>query len=290
MDRRPDDKMSEAQVFADYTKVNKLVAVLYGDMHNIARGFAYLQHFSLSSATDECEGSGVQSAQSTNFNTGNLNPASIGNNSTGDQYKWDWLYTAIRKTNVILEGVRKYKTPDNPLSTGDLNVRLGETYFFRGYYHFLCVRLYGEIVYMAHAGDITEDMNYKRESFHVIADKICKDMDSAIALLPANQPNADFFRAEKGAALSVKAIVRWMQATPYTMVVLFPAAKIASVKIMAINPNAGPLPAMQPKLLWICKVPMADPAIPYMPNIPPVILSAALTIRYIPGCGKCFMI
>lgn len=214
LDRRPDDKMTEAQVFSDYTKVNKLVAVLYGDMHNVARGFAYLQHFSLSSATDECEGSGVQSGQSTNFNVGNLNPASIGNNSTGDQYKWDWLYTSIRKANVILEGVRKYKTPDNPLSAGDLNVRLGETYFFRAYYHFLCVRLYGEIVYMDHAGDITEDMNYKRESFHVIADKICKDMDSAIALLPVNQPNADFFRAEKGAALAVKAIVRWMQATP----------------------------------------------------------------------------
>jgi hypothetical protein len=214
LDKKPDDKMTEEQVFIDYTKVNKLVAVLYGDMHNVARGYAYLQHFSLSSCTDECEGSGVQSAQSTNFNIGNINPASIGTNATGDQYKWDWLYRSIRKANIILEGVRKYKTPDNPLSAGDLNIRLGETYFFRAYFHFLCVRLYGEIVYMDHAGEIGDDLNYKRESFHVIAEKICKDMDSAINLLPANQPNADFFRAEKGAALAVKAIVRWMQATP----------------------------------------------------------------------------
>lgn len=214
LDRRPDDKMTEAQVFTDYTKVNKLVAVLYGDMHNVARGFAYLQHFSLSSCTDECEGSGVQSAQSTSFNIGNINPASIGTQSTGDQYKWDWLYQSIRKTNIIIEGVAKYNTPDNPLNAGDLNIRLGETYFFRAYYHFLAARLYGEIVYLDHAGNINGDMGYTRESFHTIADKICKDMDTAITLLPINQPNADFFRAEKGTALAVKAIVRWMEATP----------------------------------------------------------------------------
>ena len=214
LDKRPDDAMFEDQVFTDYTKVNRFVAALYGDMHNVARGFAYLQHFSLSSCTDECEGSGVQSAQSTTFNIGNLNPASIGTQSTGDQYKWDWLYTSIRKANLILEGVRQYKTPDNPLNAGDLNIRLGETYFFRGYYHFLCARLYGEIVYMDYAGDITDNQNYTRESFHVIADKICKDMDTAISLLPVNQLDADFFRADKGTAMSIKAIVRWMEATP----------------------------------------------------------------------------
>src|ERR1044072_7565609 len=73
LDRKPDDQMTEAQVFGDYEKVNKLVTDLYSDLHSRARGLAFIQHFSLSALTDECRGSTVENGQSRTFNTGGWN-------------------------------------------------------------------------------------------------------------------------------------------------------------------------------------------------------------------------
>lgn len=210
LDRKPDDQMTEQQVYSDYDKVNKEVTDLYGDLHSRSRGLAFLQNFSLSAITDECRGSTVENGESRTYNTGGWNPST----QPGGGFKWSDCYSTIRVANLILEGVRKYKTPDNPQNAGDLNIRLGEVYFMRAYYHYLVARLYGEIPYMDHTVDPNGNMNFKRESFHAIVEKICKDCDSAIALLPVAQPDVQFARADKGAALALKAIVRWMAATP----------------------------------------------------------------------------
>lgn len=210
LDRKPDDQMTEQQVFADYEKVNKLITDLYGDLHSRARGLAFLQHFSLSAITDECRGSTVENGQSRTFNTGGWNPS----DQPGSGYKWADIYSTIRIANLIITGVRKYETPDNPLNKGDLAIRLGETYFMRAYYHYLAARLYGEIPYIDYLVDPNGDLSIKQETFHTIVEKISADCDSAIALLPVNQTDPQFGRAEKGTALALKAIVRWMAATP----------------------------------------------------------------------------
>jgi hypothetical protein len=210
LDRKPDDQMTEQQVFNDYEKVNKLVTDLYGDLHSRSRGLAFLQNFSLSAITDECRGSTVENGESRTFNTGGWNPSS----QPGGGYKWSDIYSTIRIANLILTGVRNYNTPDNPLNKGDLSIRLGETYFMRAYYHYLAARLYGEIPYIDYLVDPNGNMSVQQNTFHEVVDKICKDCDSAIALLPVNQTDPQFARAEKGTALALKAIVRWMAATP----------------------------------------------------------------------------
>jgi len=210
LNRKPDDQMTEQQVFNDYEKVNKLVTDLYGDLHSRSRGLAFLQHFSLSAITDECRGSTVENGQSRAFNTGGWNPSEL----PGSGYKWADIYSTLRIANQILTGVRLYKTPDNPLNKGDLDIRMGETYFMRAYYHYLAARLYGEIPYIDYLIDPNGDMAIKQETFHTIVEKISADCDSAIALLPVNQTDPQFGRAEKGTALALKAIVRWMAATP----------------------------------------------------------------------------
>src|SRR5438132_7534775 len=139
LNRKPDDQMTEQQVFTDYEKVNKLITDLYGDLHSRSRGLAFLQNFSLSAITDECRGSTVENGQSRAFNTGGWNPS----DQPGTGYKWADIYSTIRVANLILYGVRHYNTPDNPLNNGDLSIRLGETYFMRAYYHYLAARLYG---------------------------------------------------------------------------------------------------------------------------------------------------
>jgi hypothetical protein len=210
LDRKPDDQMTEQQVFSDYEKVNKLITDLYSDLHSRSRGLAFLQHFSLSAITDECRGSTVENGQSRSFNTGGWNP----NDQPGSGYKWADIYSTIRVANLILTGIRVYNTPDNPLNKGDLPIRMGEAYFMRAYYHYLAARLYGEIPYIDYLVDPNGDMNIKQETFHTIVEKIANDCDSAIALLPVNQTDPQFARVEKGTALALKAIVRWMAATP----------------------------------------------------------------------------
>lgn len=213
LDRKPDDQVDESQVFTRYNKVNQLVTDLYGGAKEANRPMALFYHFSASAITDECEGSIVEQGVTNNFNSGNWSPMGMPSNSDHGEYWWG-LYERIRRSNVILAGVEKYNTPDNPLQAGDLSKRLGETLFLRAYLHYLVVRMYGEAPYIDWAISPTETMDFKKESVHALVEKICADADAAYELLPDKWGSADFGRADKGACLGLKAMVRWMAATP----------------------------------------------------------------------------
>ena len=216
LDRAPDDKTTEQQVFTRYEKVDGLVSDLYANCKSANKPLIYFNHFSLSSISDECSASSHEGAIPHQFNVGNYGALQkMPNGSDAGQY-WNGLYSKIRKANIILEGVAKYNTPDNPQSgrDGDLNRRIGEVYFLRGYLHYLVLRAYGEAVYIDHVINPDDDMTFTKESFHTIADKICADADEALARVDASNGGNYFGRVDKGACLGLKAIVRWMQATP----------------------------------------------------------------------------
>ncbi|CAG5068432.1 hypothetical protein DYBT9623_01163 [Dyadobacter sp. CECT 9623] len=213
LDRRPDDQLDAEQVFTRYNKTNQLITDLYDNAKGSNSPLVFFSHFSTAPVTDEAEGSTAEGSLTNKFNTGDWNSNAMPDRSSRGQYWWD-LYDRIRKTNVILEGVRTYNTPDNPLQAGDLAKRLGETYFMRAYFHYLAARMYGEVVYMTRTISPTEPMDFKQESFHAIAAKISQDCDSAMALVPGSWGGADFGRVDKGACLGLKAIVAWMAATP----------------------------------------------------------------------------
>ena len=213
LDRKPDDQVDEAQVFSRYNKVNQLVSDLYAGAKQANRPMALFYHFSASAITDECEGSIVEQGVTNNFNSGNWSSMGMPSNSDHGEYWWG-LYERIRRANVILAGVDKYGTPDNPLQEGDLQKRIGETIFLRAYLHYLVIRMYGEAPYINWAISPTESMAFKKESVHALVEKICKDADAAYAILPAKWGGADFGRADQGACLGLKAMVRWMAATP----------------------------------------------------------------------------
>ena len=213
LERKPDDKMDEEQVFTRYDKVNALVIKVYDQAKSANKPMVFFNHFGTAPVTDECEGSTAEASLTNMFNSGAWSPMGMPDRSSCGQYWWD-LYSKIRNTNVILEGVRKYNTPDNVLNPGDLNMRLGETYFFRAYFHYLLIRMYGEVPYIDHAIDPQGEMDFKKESYHALVDKICADADSAYSRLPDQWQSSDFGRVERGACLGLKAMVRWMAATP----------------------------------------------------------------------------
>lgn len=216
LDRTPDDKTTEQQVFTRFDKVESLVTDLYAYAKYANRPLLYLNHFGISSISDECSASSHESAIPYQFWVGNYGPSQgMPSNSSYWQY-WDDLYTTIRSANIILEGVKKYNTPDNPQDgrVGDLRRRIGEVYFLRGYMHYLLIRAYGEAVYINRVINPGDDMTFEKESFHSMVDKICADADSAYARVDAWNGGQYFGRVDKGACLGLKAMVRWMAATP----------------------------------------------------------------------------
>ena len=214
LDRTPDDKTTEQQVFTRFDKVESLVTDLYAHAKYAQHPLVYFYHFGLSSISDECSASSHEGAIPHQYHVGNYGPSQGMPGSVG-QF-WDDLYYSIRSANIILEGVKKYNTPDNPQDgrEGDLRRRIGEVYFLRGYLHFLLARSYGEVVYMDRVVYPGDDMAFEKESFHSIIEKICADADSAYARVDAWNGGQYFGRVDKGACLGLKAMARWMAATP----------------------------------------------------------------------------
>lgn len=216
LDRMPDDKVTEEDVFTRYEEVEKLVTDLYSNAKSANQPLIFLNHFGSAAISDECSASSHESAIPHQFHISNYGPSQgMPSSSSCGQYWWD-LYAKIRKVNIILEGVAKYNTPDNPKEgrKGDLRRRIGEIYFMRGYLHWLVLRAYGEGVYVDYVVEPGDGMAYTKESFHTLADKICADADSAYNRVDAFYGGEFFGRVDKGACLGLKAIVRWMAATP----------------------------------------------------------------------------
>lgn len=56
LDRQPDNKLSEEQVFTNWDRVNGEANKLYRDMRDRDKGIVTLQDFSIAGITDEAKG------------------------------------------------------------------------------------------------------------------------------------------------------------------------------------------------------------------------------------------
>ncbi len=213
LDREPDNQITEEVAFSNWDKVNGMANKLYREMRDRDRGIVGLQDFSISGITDECKGTKVEQAIPDQFNFGSFGP-SIGMPSKANGIYWNDFYGSIRKANVFLAGVEKYKSPDNPLQPGDLKNRIAEAHFMRAYFHFLAARWYGDIVYMDYVADLSGDVNFVRQPWTEVLEKLIADLDFAIAELPARHLDIEYGRVDKGAAMALKAIVLYMNASP----------------------------------------------------------------------------
>ncbi len=213
LDRQPDNQIDEQTAFSNWDQVNGAANRLYRDMRDRDRGIVGLQDFSISGITDECKGTQVEQAIPDQFNFGSFGP-SIGMPSKANGMYWSDFYTSIRRANVFIAGVEKYKSPDNPLQPGDLKNRVAEAHFIRAYLHFLAARWYGDIVYMDHVADIAGDLKFVREPWPTFVKKIMEDLDFAINDLPVRHLDIEYGRVDKGAAMALKAIILYMNASP----------------------------------------------------------------------------
>lgn len=214
LDREKDDKKTAEEVFTRFEEVNKLVSHAYAKAKSANRPLVWLNHFGSAPITDECEGSNVEGNIPNLYNTGAWNADS---RLPGNENQfWSELYKSIRHINMTLEGIEKYKTPDDPQNGGALDKRIGELHFLRAYLHWILLRNYGEVVYIDYDIPADEIREFHKESAHAIADKIVADAqvayDKVQDIYGKNDEN--FARVDKGACLGLIAVTRWMVATP----------------------------------------------------------------------------
>lgn len=210
LDRRPDDQITEEETFERFEKAEAIVTHVYAQARDMERPIIYFTHFASAGITDECESQFKEDSEPTQFNIGNWTQELTRGND------WRTGFFAIRQINLFLEGVEKYNTPDDPLTPGKLDQRIGEAHFLRAYLHFLLMKKYGEIPYVDQVIYPDDNMWRTQESVQTLADKV--ENDCRIAMELVNESNAqsgtDFGRADKGACLGLIAWVRYLAATP----------------------------------------------------------------------------
>ncbi|WP_455637043.1 RagB/SusD family nutrient uptake outer membrane protein [Parabacteroides sp.] len=94
---------------------------------------------------------------------------------------WDGCYAAISRANTAIQGV-----PNTPnLSDTERSVLLGEAKFFRAFNYFYLVKSFGDVPLILEPYTSLENLYVSRTSVSEVYNQIVKDLEEAIAVLPA---------------------------------------------------------------------------------------------------------
>ncbi|WP_400263239.1 RagB/SusD family nutrient uptake outer membrane protein [Sphingobacterium sp. SG20118] len=124
-----------------------------------------------------------------------------------------WDYTTIRKINTAIHKVNE----STGLSSDVKNSVLGQALFMRAYMYFNMVRHHGGVPYITVPQDLKkDDLQTPRNTTKECFDLLIKDLDAAIALLPATieKGSEDYGRIDGNFAVAFKAKVLLYKASP----------------------------------------------------------------------------
>ena len=184
MDLSPKAQMSDAQVWSKASNFTLFANQFYGWTRDF-QGSNYM-----SSWTD-----GVHSdTRSDLVGTPNLNVYSAGTNSIpSTDSNYGTLYKRIYYTNLLLKNAESYE------AKADIATPMGEAYFFRAYFYFELVQIYGDVIYTDTPLDMDSEKLYgKRDDRLEVVRHCIDDLKKAVELLP--ELPAEDGRVAKGAA------------------------------------------------------------------------------------------
>ncbi len=207
LDRANTTQQQDEDIFSTFVMTDQVVNNLYRK----TRGpITYLSGQNMSSATDESKDASSWMA-SMRFNNGSW---SGNNNPIGNT--WRDNYVAIRQANQIIEGVEKYKTPDDPNNPGYLNNRIGEVYFLRAWFLAEQIRQFGGAIIVTSTIDQNdqEALNRPRDTYDACVAQIIADCNEAYERVEFEYPANQVGRVTKGACLALKARMLLFSASP----------------------------------------------------------------------------
>lgn len=184
MDLSPKAQLSDTQVWSQATNFSLFANQFYGWTRDF-QGSDYM-----CSWTD-----GVHSdTRSDLVATPNLNVYSAGSNSIpSTDGNYGTLYKRIYYTNLLLKNAEEFEPK------ADIAIPMGEAYFFRAYFYFELVQIYGDVIYTDTPLDMDSEKMYgKRDDRLEVIRHCVDDLKKAVELLP-EMPTEDG-RVAKGAA------------------------------------------------------------------------------------------
>lgn len=210
--------LTETDVFTNAQYTDQFLTDIYGDLLPVVpqtgnKGMRWRgQDALLEVATDNGSSNLSPSASFRYFNSGSWSPTS----NTFSTDDWELCWSAIRSCNLFLSHI-----DDVPLDSEyqfdetTRDIRKGEALFLLAFNYAELAKQFGGLPLIDKPVSITdEDMNLPRSTFDETIAFITGLCDQAAGYLPDVQPEADYGRATKGAALALKARMLLYAASP----------------------------------------------------------------------------
>lgn len=197
----PNDKLSPDVIWENEILLNGYVLPWYNGMDN---GFSTLVTTLMAGLGSEYEPwygdqltVGKRSWYQTDY--GNILKSQQSMMTTRGRTKWISAYTEISSINTLLENENKL--------VPDIRDRvLGEAHFFRAYFYYKLLRMYGGTLLIDHVFDpLKKAEKFPRASYEEMVRFIADEAEKASWLLPAKYNDDQVGRATRGAALMLKA-------------------------------------------------------------------------------------
>ncbi len=103
---------------------------------------------------------------------------------------WDHGWLGIRKANMAIENIDMMVEAYGSASLEEQrNLILGQSYFFRAYFHFEIMRAWGGVPYIDRVLAADDELNYPRLSYAETAEMAALDFEMAAELLPDDWDN-----------------------------------------------------------------------------------------------------
>lgn len=197
----PNDKLSPDVIWENEILLNGYVLPWYNGMDN---GFSTLVTTLMAGLGSEYEPwygdqltVGKRSWYQTDY--GNILKSQQSMMTTRGRTKWISAYTEIASINTLLEN-------ENRLVPDIRDRVLGEAHFFRAYYYYKLLRMYGGTLLIDHVFDpLKKAEKFPRASYEEMVRFIADEAEKASWLLPAKYNDDQVGRATRGAALMLKA-------------------------------------------------------------------------------------
>ena len=205
-DKWPKDKLSQESIWADDLLLDEYVLPWYRNMSN---GFSVYMPTTvlLKGASREFlpwYGDQITVSKSDWYSTayGDILKSTLTEITRRGLTSWTNYYTRIQAINLLLESQSK-------ISEGAHKQRiLGEAHFFRAYYYYLLLRMYGAPMLIKETYDpIHDHKTFPRATYAETVDFIAEEAGLAAPLLSIEQTGSNSGRVTRGAALMLKAKV-----------------------------------------------------------------------------------
>jgi hypothetical protein len=169
LDISPKDQISNDEYWHTPSDLNSYVLQFYSAFPNFFNIPGYIGTFGL----DASNGSDLM-IETTPVSS--MNSATTATISGG---QWDW--SSIRAVNIFFENYKNVKA-----SFGDIQQYVGEAYFFKAWFYFDKVRLFGDVPFYSHSILVSDsaDLYAPRTKRTIVVDSILSELDSAISDLP----------------------------------------------------------------------------------------------------------